>query len=211
MTKARDLADRSAADLTAVTAGTGISITDGAGPIPTITNAGVTAVTSGTGIAVTNGTGPIPTVAVTSSVVTLTDTQILTNKTLKSPKEITTVSTSAATGTISFNLVDQAVLYYSGNATGNFTLNFRGDGSTTLSSLMSVGDAVTAVFLNTNASTAYYATAYQIDGSSITPKWQGGSAPASGNTNSIDAYSVTIIKTAATPTYVALASQTKFA
>lgn len=38
MTKARDLADRTAADLTAVTAGTGISITDGAGPIPTVTN-----------------------------------------------------------------------------------------------------------------------------------------------------------------------------
>lgn len=38
MSKARDLADRTAADLTAVTAGTGISITDGAGPIPTVTN-----------------------------------------------------------------------------------------------------------------------------------------------------------------------------
>jgi len=38
MTKARDLADRTAADITAVTAGTGISISSGAGPIPTVTN-----------------------------------------------------------------------------------------------------------------------------------------------------------------------------
>jgi hypothetical protein len=38
MTKARDLADRSAADLTAVSAGTGISVSDGDGPIPTVTN-----------------------------------------------------------------------------------------------------------------------------------------------------------------------------
>ncbi len=38
MTKARDLADRTAADITAVTAGTGISISSGTGPIPTVTN-----------------------------------------------------------------------------------------------------------------------------------------------------------------------------
>lgn len=38
MTKARDLADRTSADLTAVTAGTGISVTNGTGPIPTVTN-----------------------------------------------------------------------------------------------------------------------------------------------------------------------------
>jgi hypothetical protein len=45
---------------------------------------------------------------------------------------------------------------------------------------------------------------------SVTPKWQGGTAPTSGNINSIDTYTYTIIKTAATPTYVMLAAQTQF-
>jgi hypothetical protein len=45
----------------------------------------ITAVTAGTGITVTNGTGPIPSVAIDSTVATLTGTQTLTNKTLTSP------------------------------------------------------------------------------------------------------------------------------
>jgi hypothetical protein len=65
--------------------------------------------------------------------------------------------------------------------------------------------------MNTNGGTAYYPTAYQIDGSAVTPRWQGGAAPTAGNVSSIDAYSITIVKTAATPTYIVLASQTKFA
>jgi hypothetical protein len=59
-------------------------------------------------------------------------------------------------------------------------------------------------------STAYYLNTYQIDGSSVTPEWQGGSAPSSGNSNSIDAYVFTIIKTAAS-TYTVLASQGQYA
>jgi hypothetical protein len=66
--------------------------------------------------------------------------------------------------------------------------------------------------LNTNGATAYYATAFQIDSSAVTPKWVGGIAPSSGNASSIDSYSFTIIKTAATPTYTVLAGgNTKFA
>jgi hypothetical protein len=67
------------------------------------------------------------------------------------------------------------------------------------------------VFLNTNGATPYYPTTFQIDGSAVTPKWQGGTAPTAGNASSIDAYTFTIIKTAATPTYTVLAAQTKFA
>jgi hypothetical protein len=77
--------------------------------------------------------------------------------------------------------------------------------------MLATGDAITVVFLNTNGATAYYPTVYQIDGSAVTPKWQGGNTPTAGNASSIDAYSLTIIKTASTPTYTVLASQTKFA
>jgi hypothetical protein len=134
-----------------------------------------------------------------------------TSSVLVSPEELTTVSATAATGTVAFDTVTQSVLYYTSNASANWTLNIRGDASTTLSSILATGDAITVVFLATNGATAYYPTVYQIDGSAVTPKWQSGFAPTSGNASSIDAYSLTIIKTAATPTYTVLASQTKFA
>jgi hypothetical protein len=44
----------------------------------------------------------------------------------------------------------------------------------------------------------------------VTPVWQGGSAPAAGNVSSIDVYTYTVIKTAAA-TFTVLASQTQFA
>jgi hypothetical protein len=90
-------------------------------------------------------------------------------------------------------------------------LNVRGDGSTTLASLLDTGDSITVVFAVTNGATPYYSTAFQIDGNAITPEWQGGSAPSAGNASSVDVYVYTIIKTAATPTYTVLASQTQFA
>ena len=133
-----------------------------------------------------------------------------TNPILVSAEERTTVSATAATGTINFDAVTQGVLYYTTNATANFTLNIRGSASATLNSILTTGDAITVVFLNTNGATAYYPTVYQIDGSAVTPKWQNGTAPSAGNASSIDAYSLTIIKTAGTPTYAVLASQTKF-
>jgi hypothetical protein len=112
---------------------------------------------------------------------------------------------------VNFDASTQTVLFYTTNASANFTLNVRGNSSTTLSSILPVGASITVVFLNTNGTTAYYPTAFQVDGNAVTPKWQGGTAPSAGNASSIDAYSLTIIKTAATPTYTVLASQTKFA
>lgn len=135
----------------------------------------------------------------------------ITRPKLVSPTELTTVSATAATGTINFDAVTQGVLYYTSNASANFTLNIRGNSTTTLSSLLSVADSITIAFLNTNGGTAYYPTVYQIDGSAVTPKWQGGTAPTGGNASSVDSYVLTIIKTAATPTYLVLASQTKYA
>jgi hypothetical protein len=125
--------------------------------------------------------------------------------------EKVTVTSTVTTGTINYNLLDQAVLYYTGNATGQFTVNFRADGATTINSLLSTGDSATAAFLNTNSTTAYYTTFVTIDGTStnVSTKWQGGSTPSSGNSLSIDAYNFTIIKTAAS-TYTVLAAQSQF-
>lgn len=156
-------------------------------------------------------TGTITLPTSTDTLVARATTDTLTNKTLTTPKEKTTVSATAATGTIAFDAATQAVLYYTTNSSANWTLNIRGNSSTTLNSIMSVGDALTVTFLATNGSTAYYQTGFQIDGSAVTPKWQNGSPPALGNPSSIDAYSYSIIKTASTPTYTVIASQTRFA
>jgi hypothetical protein len=128
-------------------------------------------------------------------------TPTLTSPIIISPEERTTVSATAAATTVNFDASTQGVLYYTSNATANWTLNIRGTSGTTLSSILAVGDAITVSFLVTNGSTAYYQTAFNIDGSAVTPKYSGGTAPASGNASSIDVYTYTIIKTAATPTY----------
>lgn len=162
-------------------------------------------VTAGTGLSGGGDSGTVTLSINTAVTADVSTSQTLANKALKSPKEITTVSATAATGTIDFDLVTQAVLYFTTDATADFTLNFRGDSSTTLSSLMAVGDAISCVFLNTNGATAYYADDFEIDGTTVTPKWSGGTAPTAGNASAIDSYSFTIIKTASTPTYEVLA------
>ncbi len=125
--------------------------------------------------------------------------------------EVATVSATAATGTINFDVTTQSVLYFTTNASGNFTVNFRGSSGTSLNTVMATGESLSATFLVTNGATAYYNSVVQVDGSTVTPKWQGGTAPTSGNASSIDSYTYVIIKTANTPTYTVLASQTKFA
>ena len=145
-----------------------------------------------------------------------TNTQTFTGSTsalaakLRNALEAVTISATAATGTINYDVTTQSVLYYTTNASANWTLNVRGNGTTSLNSLMATGESITIAFLVTNGATAYYQTALQIDGSAVTPKWQGGSAPTSGNVSSIDIYTITIIKTGAA-TFTALAAQTRFA
>ena len=177
-----------------------------------VTNAGdIEGVTAGTGLS-GGGTSGTVTLSINTAVTAdLTSSQTLTNKAFTSPEENITISATAATGTVNFDFVTQGILYYTTNASANFTLNFRGNSSTTLDSLMSVGQSISAVFLNTNGATAYYASAFQVDGSSVTPKWSGGTAPASGNASAIDSYSFTIIKTAAATFTVLAGGAVKFA
>jgi hypothetical protein len=124
--------------------------------------------------------------------------------------EVDTISATAATGTIQYDVTTQSVLYYTSNASGNFTVNFRGSSGTSLNTVMSTGESLSATFLVTNGATAYYNSAVTIDGTSVTPKWQNGTAPTSGNANATDCYTYVIQKTGSA-TYVVLASQTKFA
>jgi hypothetical protein len=132
------------------------------------------------------------------------------NQVLTSPKEQAAISATAATGTVNIDVSTASVQIYTANATGNYTLNVRGNGSTTLNSLMTTGESITVTFEHPNGATAYYPTAVTIDGNAITPKWLGGTAPSSGNINSTDVYMLQIRKTGAA-TFTCIASQNKFA
>ena len=124
--------------------------------------------------------------------------------------ETTTISATAATGTINYDVTTQSVLYYTTNASANWTVNFRASSGTSLNTLLSTGQAITVAFLVTQGSTAYYNSAVQVDGASVTPKYQGGTAWTAGNASGIDAYTYTIIKTGSAA-FTVFAAQTRFA
>ena len=124
--------------------------------------------------------------------------------------ETATISATAATGTINYDITTQSVLYYTSNASANWTVNFRASSGTSLNTAMSTGQTMTVAFLVTQGSTAYYNSAVQVDGSSVTPKWQNGTAPTSGNASSVDVYVYSIVKTGSAA-FTIFASQTKFA
>ena len=158
----------------------------------------VTGLTAGTGITITNPGGPVPTIALAD------------NPTLTSPKETANITAVAATGAINLDVLTASVNIRTVNATGNWTINVRGDVSTTLDSIMTTGEQISVVFESPQGATAYYPTAFNVDGSAVTPLWLGGTAPSSGNINSNDVYVYTIRKTGAA-TFTVLASQNKYA
>jgi len=134
----------------------------------------------------------------------------LTNVTITTIQEPANVTATAANATINMDLLNNAVLYLTSNAAGNWTVNFRGTSSTSLNTMMSNNSSISCTVLATQGTTAYYNSALQVDGSSVTPKWQGGSAPTSGKASGIDSYTYVIIKTGSAA-FTVLAAQTKFA
>jgi hypothetical protein len=218
----------------------------------------VSAVSAGTGITVTNGTGPIPSVAVdTTLVATTSNTMTLSNKTLVAPtlqnpsvtsgtfiggtftssptistplisggtsttiteaypvllapEERWNVTAASAGGTVNLDVLTSAVWYYTNSSSSNWTLNVRGNSSTSLNNVLATGDSITTVFFATNGTTPFYQTLLTVDGatSGVSVKWQNGTAPSAGNTSSIDIYSFTIVKTGSAA-FTAFGSQTKF-
>jgi len=197
--------------LTSLTLGTALPVASGGSGASTLTGvlkgnatSAFTAATAGTDY-VAPGTATtftaLQTFAGTSSNADLKTSNII---------ETATVSATAATGTINYDITTQSVLYYTTNASANWTVNFRGSSGTSLNTVMATGESMSVTFLVTQGATAYYNSAVQVDGSSVTPKWQGGTAPTSGNASSIDSYTYVIIKTGSAA-FTVLAAQTKFA
>ena len=140
---------------------------------------------------------------------TFTGTSSVISSKFTNALELITVSATAATGTINYDATTQSVLYYTSNASANWTVNFRASSGTSLDTAMATGEAITVVFLVTQGATPYYNNVVQVDGNAVTPKYQGGTAWSAGNASSIDSYSYTIIKTGSA-TFTVLAAQVQF-
>ena len=210
-------------DVSAVSAGTGITVTNGAGPIPSIaidtaTTVDLTTaqtvsnktVTSGTFIGGTFTSNPNIIAPLISGGTSATVTQ--TYSVLLAPEERWNIAAVSAGSSVNLDILTSAVWYYTSSSSSNWTLNVRGGASTSLNDLLTTGDSITTVFFATNGTTPFYQTALLVDGatSGVSVKWQNGVAPSAGNTSSIDIYSFTIAKTA-NATFTAFGSQTKFA
>lgn len=130
-------------------------------------------------------------------------------QTLISSAEVVTVSGSGVPASVDYDITTQSVLYYTGTASADWTVNFRASSGTSLNTALAVGRSVTVALLATQSATPKYNTVIQIDGTPIVPKYQGGLAWTAGNASGIDAYVYTIIKTASA-TFTVLASQTQF-
>lgn len=140
------------------------------------------------------------------------NTGLFLNPILRSTEERWSVSATAATGTVAIDVLTANAWAYTIDATGNWTINFRGNSTTSLNSILEVGDSVTVAFSVKMGTTGYRATSHQIDGASVTPLWQGGLAPSSSAiTSGTDLYLYTILKLTSTPTYQVYASVTGFA
>jgi len=183
-------------------------------PLSTVTTKGDVIAATGPGAVTRLGAGTNNQILVADSSQTagLRWSSSLANSELIAPKELWTVSATAATGTIQFDCITQGVLYYTTASAANWNLNFRGNSTTTLDSVMNVGDAITVSFLATNTTAFYQSTAVTVDTSAtVTVKWSGASAPTTGTANAIDAYSYTIVKTGSSTFTVLCAGPIKYA
>jgi hypothetical protein len=202
-----------------LTQGSGVTITNGNGTITinaTGSGGSVTSVASGNGLT----GGPITTTGTLSIDATYANawtgqqtftgsTSVLAMKIINALEKVT-ASATAATGTINYDVTTQSVLYYTSNASANWTVNLRASSGTSLDTAMSSGESVTAAFLVTQGATAYYNNVVQVDGttSGVTTKWQS-AVPAAGNVSGIDVYTYTVIKTGSAA-FTVLASLTPF-
>ena len=168
-----------------------------------------------TNVTIVSGTSLVGNVTIGNTTVGLGNTATsignlaLNNATIENIQEPANVVAFAATGTINMDILSNVVMVLTSNAAANWTVNFRGNAGTTFNNAVAVGNAINTSMLVPQGATAYYNSAVTIDGNSVTPKYQGGTAWTAGNANSTDTYSYVVVKTAAN-VYTVLTSQTQF-
>jgi len=141
-----------------------------------------TAITSGgtTGIA-------------TFAAITHFDQGIFLNGNNPSREKIYTAGT-ALNGEFDLTLEDGNVWYLTANASATFTPDIKVNGSVSLNSKMSNNEAIVVTLIHGTNNASYYANAFKIDNSAVTPEYLGGAPSASGS-DGYDCYTWTIIKT----------------
>lgn len=116
--------------------------------------------------------------------------------TLPNPtKELFNNGAAISTATINLDLSTKQVYYYNDGATGDFTVNFRGDSSTSLDTLLNTGEMISCTLIIKNGASAYLATVIKVDSTTNSAYWFDPS-PA-GTPNGLDVYTFSILKTAA--------------
>jgi hypothetical protein len=149
----------------------------------------ITATTAGT---VTSASQPNIT-----SIGTLTSLNVAGTTTIQQAKEKVVQDATAATGTVDYDLLTSAIVLQTSDALADFTLNVRGNATTTLNSVMSTDQSMTLSFINQNGATAYVMSDITIDGSATTVKWIAPGNAGVGTVSGNDFYTLNIIKTAA--------------
>lgn len=129
--------------------------------------------------------------------------------TLQEVIEKINVSATGLSANINFDILEQPILYLTSGGSANSTVNFRGNSTVAVDTLLRTGQSVTVSLLVTNTGIPYKANVVQIDGVTQVPKWAGGVEPLNGNAFCVDLYSYTIVKTG-TATFTVFASQQKY-
>jgi hypothetical protein len=175
--------------------------------LSSITGANVTGTVANATFATTAGTATSATTAgtvTTNAQPNITSLGLLSNlfvigtSTIQQAIEKVNIFAVAPPSLISYNVLNQAIIQNTVNATGNFTIDFIGDGVTTFNTFLGVNESATFTYVNKNGATAYFLSAVQVDGAARTVNWSFGAAPsaATATVNGYDVYQFNLIKTA---------------
>jgi hypothetical protein len=96
---------------------------------------------------------------------------------------------------ITFDVIPNSTLYYTGNTINDFTINLRGSSSCTLNSLLPLNNSLSVSLVHNLGAAPYSLTGVSIDGTARSVRWAGGGAAPTGVTNAINVYSINVFKT----------------
>jgi len=109
-------------------------------------------------------------------------------------KESVSDTANGISGNFNFDLATHQVMHWRGDASSDFVVNFRFDGTTNLTSKVVSGESVTATLITKNGGTARKLTDVNIDGNGVTERYLGGFGAPTGTANAYDVYTFTLIK-----------------
>jgi hypothetical protein len=124
--------------------------------------------------------------------------------------ESANIFATAVGGNVNIDIGVNTSYFFSSNTTANVTFNLRGTSSASFDSTVGIGQTASVAIALKQGATKYKANVY-IDGVLQTPYWLGNSSPGYATTQqqSIDVYTYTVFKTAAS-TYSILAANSNF-